>query len=84
MNGFRKFAPLIIFLLGQLIAAVWWASSVSTTLDHLKTNQTKIETAIHNGTLDRYTGDDADKEKERQIKRDQKQDERLDSHLQER
>lgn len=76
MNG-KKWTmiliPLGVFLLGQLLWAVWWASSADTKLDILGTNQT----AIIMGTKDRYTGKDALYDREQQKKTDQRQDDRI-------
>lgn len=80
MNGKRwtlVLIPLGIFLLGQLLMAVWWASSVDTKLQVLSEKQTKIETAINTGMRDRYTGNDADRDWQRQRVRDKEQDNRV-------
>lgn len=80
MNGKKWTAVLVslgIFLLSQLFAAVWWASAIDTKLATLKENQDKIELAIQEGMRDRYTGEDADRDLERQKTRDSKQDDRI-------
>ncbi len=80
MNG-KKWTmilvPLGIFLLGQLLMAVWWASSVDTKLTMLSKKQTAISTAINIGMKDRYTGNDADRDLQRQRVRDKEQDDRI-------
>lgn len=80
MNGKRwtmVLVPLGIFLLGQLLMAVWWASSINTKLTLLSEKQISIETAINVGMRDRYTGYDADRDWERQHAKDQRQDDRV-------
>ncbi len=76
MNGKKwtfVLVPLIVFLLGQLLLAVWWASSVDTKLKRLPI----IEKAINDGMADRYTGDDADRDWQRQGDLDRRQDDRV-------
>lgn len=87
MNGRRWAAALTaigVFLLGELLVAVWWAATVNTKLEIIGDNQT----AIIAGTKDRYTGNDADmdweqertkdeRDWEQQHRKDERQDDRI-------
>lgn len=52
----------IIAIVFQTMGAVWWASSVTVKLDFLKQTQSDFSSAIIEGTRNRYTSEDAERD----------------------
>ena len=61
--------PVILFLIVQTSAAVWWAASVSTSIGFLKENINRDSLEVHRLTRNCYTQADADRAHEYILKR---------------
>ncbi len=59
----RAIILVAVAVLGQTLCAVWWASSISTHVTHIRADVTELKTEVRNRMQNRYTSLDAQSDK---------------------